>query len=224
MTITCISRVPGNLSRAPWNSTTAQPRATGTRRVPSPPPPRSQHPDQPEQGPQPRRPVQGTVTANRARWLTKTILTAQLAMTARSEQGILYPQDYQTFFSHAQPFNNQFTLMWSYQGTLLPIRFEIHSPDEASNQGARALFHFHRLILVAYFMPIEKPTSIIIPHGFADGCHLLWPSQRGLLGSGDPTLSVGWPPPYRVDAAGVDAIRAAMTAPDRPESAPPPSS
>lgn len=159
-----------------------------------------------------------------ARWFTKTIMTAQLAMTARSEQGILHPQDYVTFFSHAQPFNNQFTLIWGYQGTLLPIRFEIHSPDEASNQGVRALFHFHCLILVAYFMSMEKQTNIVIPHGFAEGCHVLWPSQRGLLGSGDPTLPVGWPPPYLVDAAGVDAIRAAITAPDRSESAPPPSS
>jgi hypothetical protein len=159
-----------------------------------------------------------------ARWFTKTIMTAQLAMTARSEQGILHPQDYVTFFSHAQPFNNQFTLIWGYQGTLLPIRFEIHSPDEASNQGVRALFHFHCLILVAYFMSMEKQTNIVIPHGFAEGCHVLWPSQRGLLGSGDPTLPVGWPPRYLVDAAGVDAIRAAITAPDRSESAPPPSS
>jgi hypothetical protein len=145
-----------------------------------------------------------------SRWFTKTILTAQLAATARSEQGILHPQDYQTFFSHAQPFSNQFTLMWGYRGDLLPIRFEIHSPDETTNQGVRVFFHFHRIILVTYFMNMEKPTNIVIPHGFADGCHILWPSQRGLLGSGDPTLPVRWPPPYLVDAAGVDAILAAM--------------
>jgi hypothetical protein len=83
-----------------------------------------------------------------ARWFTKTILTAQLALTARSENGILHPQDYSTFFSHAQPFNNQFTLLWGYQGPLLPIRFEIHSPNEATNQGVRVFFHFHRIILL----------------------------------------------------------------------------
>jgi hypothetical protein len=145
-----------------------------------------------------------------ARWFTKTILTAQLALTARSENGILHPQDYKTFFSHAQPFNNQFTLLWGYRGTLLPIRFEIHSPNETTNQGVRAFFHFHRIILVAHFMAMEKPSNIVIPHGFADGCHVLWPSQRGLLGSGDPTLPVRWPPPYLVDAVGVDAICGAI--------------
>lgn len=159
-----------------------------------------------------------------ARWFTKTILTAQLAMTARSQQGILHPRDYETFFSHAQPFSNQFTLMWGYQGTLLPIRFEIHSPDETSNQGVRALFHFHRLILVASFMSMERPTNIVLPHGFTDGCHVLWPSQRGLLGSGDPTLPVGWPPPYLVDEEGVNAIRDAINSPGHSGPIPPLSS
>ncbi len=147
-----------------------------------------------------------------ARWFTKTILTAQLAGTARSQQGILHPQDYQNFFAHAQPFSNQFTLMWGYQGELLPIRFEMHSPDEATNQGVRVFFHFHRVILVAFFMDLEKPTNIVIPHGFAAGCHVLSPIQRGLLGSGDPTLPVRWPPPALVDAGGIDAIRAALDA------------
>jgi hypothetical protein len=46
----------GELARsAPWNSTAAQPRASAARRVPPTTPRCSEHPDQPEQGPQPMR-------------------------------------------------------------------------------------------------------------------------------------------------------------------------
>jgi hypothetical protein len=140
-----------------------------------------------------------------ARWFTKTILTAQLALTARSQAGILHPDNYATFFSHAQPFQNQFTLLAGYQGPLLPIRFEVNSPEEATNRGVRVFFQFHHIVILASFMDMEKPSTLHLPLHFSQACVVLWPPQRGLLGSGDPTLAASWPPPL-LDAAGVNAV------------------
>ena len=78
---TQFTRSPGNhrLTRLITNAPLPEPtsRAPGTqpllnharqqRAENRQPRPRSQHPDQPGQGPQPRRPTQGTVTANRSR-------------------------------------------------------------------------------------------------------------------------------------------------------------
>jgi hypothetical protein len=132
-----------------------------------------------------------------ARWFSKTILTAQLAMTARDQAGPLHPLDYQTLHAHAQPFQNQFTLIAGYTGTALPILFQIHSPDESTNRGVRAFFHFHRVILMAFFMKMDGDNSVIsIPGHLIDAVHVIWPTQRelGPFNTGDPTLSLSWPP------------------------------
>lgn len=101
-----------------------------------------------------------------ARWFTKTILTTQLAMTARSANGILHPQDYRNFYDRPQPFDNQLTLLSAYQGTLPPIIFEMASPDDATNRGVRVLFNFHRLVLLAFFLDKGNVSYVHLPHGF----------------------------------------------------------
>lgn len=142
-----------------------------------------------------------------ARWFTKTILTAQLALTARSDTGILHPQDYRTFFDHAQPFNNQFTMIAGYQGPLPPILFEVYSPDETTNRGVRVLFHFQRVVILAFFMNTDEPASLHLPHRFDEASHIIWPMQRGLLRSDDPTLPLSWPPPFVVEGDTIERLR-----------------
>jgi hypothetical protein len=145
-----------------------------------------------------------------ARWFMKTILTAQLSQTSRSGDGILHPQDFETFYNSAQPFQNQFTLISGYQGPLPPIRFEMYAPDETTNRGTRVLFHFHRVVLLAFFMDIGKPSSIHLPQQFQLASHVMWPSQRGLLGSDDPTRPVSWPPPYLLDESAIKNLHEMM--------------
>ncbi len=142
-----------------------------------------------------------------ARWFAKTILTAQLGMTDRSGGGILHPKDYDTFYHHAQPFENQFTFLCAYQGPLPPIQFALRSPDNSTNLGVRAWFNFHHIVLMAAFMSIEQPMSLRIPTDFNKVAHIIWPTQRGLLWAGDPTLPLAWPPPEVLDAKGLDIVR-----------------
>ena len=142
-----------------------------------------------------------------ARWFSKTILTAQLGLTDRSDGGILHPKDYDTFYHHAQPFENQFTFLCAYQGALAPIRFEIDSPDESTNRGIRAWFNFHHIVLMAAFMTMEQPSALRLPTGFNQAAHVIWPTQRGLFGSGDPTLALTWPPPQVLNETTIDTVR-----------------
>lgn len=143
-----------------------------------------------------------------ARWFSKTILTAQLGLTDRSGGGILHPKDYDTFYHHAQPFQNQFTFLCAYQGALPPIRFEIVSPDEETNRGVRAWFNFHQIVLMAAFMSIEEPMALRIPTAFNQLAHIIWPTQRELLWAGDPTLALSWPPFAALDETSIDVVRA----------------
>lgn len=142
-----------------------------------------------------------------ARWFSKTILTVQLAMTDRSGIGPLHPQDYRNFFQNARPFDNQFTFLCGYQGPLPPIQFALRSPDGATNLGVRAWFNFHHIVLMAAFMKVEGPATLRIPTALDKAAHIIWPTQRGLLWSGDPTLPLDWPPEQFIDSSGLEIVR-----------------
>jgi hypothetical protein len=148
-----------------------------------------------------------------ARWFTKTILTAQLAGVPRSETGIFSDESYQTFYEKVQPYGNSVILISGYQGPLLPIRFEVIRYGPPAHHGLRVFFQFHRLILTAFVAEIGEPLTIAWPHNFLAACHVIWPSQRGFLGSADPTLPRSWPPPYVLDQAAVELFLRIMSEP-----------
>jgi hypothetical protein len=155
-----------------------------------------------------------------SRWFMKTILTAQLALTARDRTGPLHPTDYETFFAFAQPFHNQFTLIAGYTGKVLPITFAIYSPNEATNQGVRALLHFHRVILMTFLMRMDGGLAVMqLPGGnFIDAVHMLWPTQRelGPFNTGDPTMALPWPPPVLVNEPTVETLLEVLQHPSKP--------
>jgi hypothetical protein len=135
-----------------------------------------------------------------ARWFTKTILTAQLALVPRSGTGIVDGQAYRDFYENPSPFNNSVIFISGYHGLLLPIAFDVVPLPGDGAWGFRVFFHFHRLVLTGFVAGPGKDCKISWPHNFHTACHLIWPPQRGFMGYfGDPTLPCSWPPPYLLD-------------------------
>ena len=139
-----------------------------------------------------------------ARWFTKTILTAQLALVSRSATGMVADDAYRSFYEKPQPFNNSVILISGYQGPIPPIAFEMSGITDSESWGFRVLFHFHRLVLTAFVAEPDKQITLAWPHNFHTACHLMWPSQRGFLGMEDPTLPHPWPPRYVLDQAAIE--------------------
>jgi hypothetical protein len=56
---------------------------------------------------------------------------AKTAFAARwTRPTSLHPEFYTAFYIHSQPTPDQFTILAGYQGTLLPIVFDLVAPDD----------------------------------------------------------------------------------------------
>jgi hypothetical protein len=152
-----------------------------------------------------------------ARWFTKTILTAQLALVSRSSSGIIGDRNYHDFYEKPQPFNNSVILISGYHGPIPPIGYEMIELTGSEGRGFRVFFHFHRLVLTAFAAEPNERITVAWPHNFHTACHLMWPSQRGFLGLDDPTLPRSWPPPYLLDQAAIELfLRTMRKTPEQP--------
>jgi hypothetical protein len=145
-----------------------------------------------------------------ARWFTKTILTAHLAAVSRSSPGILADQGYRDFYEKPLPANNGVIFISGYHGPLLPIGFEMIEIPGSERRGYRIFFHFHRLVLTGFIAEPGRLVKFPWPHNFHTAAHVLSPTQRGLLGNGDPTLPLSWPPPYLLDQAAIEFLLKTM--------------
>ena len=152
-----------------------------------------------------------------ARWFTKTMLTAHLALVARSSSGILDVRGCRNFYEKPLPVNNGVIFISGYRGPLLPIAFEMIEITGSEGRGFRVFFQFHHLVLTGFVAEPDKLVTFSWPQNFHTAAHMMSPSQRGLLGNGDPTLPLSWPPPYVLDQAGVEFLLQTMRkSPEQP--------
>lgn len=145
-----------------------------------------------------------------ARWFTKMMLTAHLALVPRSRSGVMDAQSCRDFYEKPLPVNNGVILISGYHGPLLPIAFDMIEIMGSEGRGFRVFFHFHRLILTAFVAEPDKLVTFSWPHNFHTASHVMSPPQRGFLGSGDPTLPRSWPPPYLLDQAAIEFLLRTM--------------
>jgi hypothetical protein len=151
-----------------------------------------------------------------ARWFTKTVLTAHLAMVSRSSPGLFAPQSYRDFYEKPLPVNNGVILISGYTGPILPIRFEVIEIPGSKGSAYRIFFHFHRLVLTGFVAEPDKLVNIVWPHNFHLACQVVTPMQRGFLGNGDPTLPCSWPPSYLLDQAAIENFLITMRGNPKP--------
>jgi hypothetical protein len=146
-----------------------------------------------------------------ARWFTKTILTAQLAIFSRSSVGIASDQSYRNFYMRPFPPDNAIILISAYVGPIPPIDFKMGAVTAQGSRGFRAFFHFHRVVLTFFSADPDNQINFPWPRDFHTACRLLWPPRRGFFDlDNDPTLPCSWPPPCALNEAAIKEYQRRM--------------
>ena len=138
-----------------------------------------------------------------ARWFTKTVLTTQLAIMPRTQQGPITTDTYQQFYDNPKPPNSLILFMSAYAGPVQPIRYIAVLSER--DDHLRVLFHFQHIVFYGLFV-IGDSTALYVPGGFLDATYVIWPTTRGFLNNDDPTISFKWPPKFSLGPDFIDKL------------------